>query len=173
MGNQTKKPYKAFFPFTLTAWTSFFESLESLKSFPERAYCFFIVALCHAWLITLARDNAGSIWSLEGPPQFGLRSSRLLGGPARVIPTSDMTERVATERKMKSRHQTTALGQIATGTAKPRISYKERWFGKFITSLNAKKKKFSSIFFALHRASLVSELEWTLLWIVLIVNGNV
>ena len=37
------------------------------------------------------------ILSLEGPPQFGLGSSRLLGGPARVIPTSDMTQRVATE----------------------------------------------------------------------------
>ena len=103
------------------------------------------------------------ILSLEGPPQFVLGSSRLLGGPVRVILTSDMTQRVATERKMKSRYETTALGQIATGTAKPRMSDKERWFGLFITNLNAKKKKFSSIFFALQRASLVSELQWNLL----------
>ena len=30
--------------------------------------------------------------SLEGPSQFGLGSSRLLGGPARVIPTNDITQ---------------------------------------------------------------------------------
>ena len=42
------------------------------------------------------------------------------------IPTSDMAQKVATEREMKSRQETTSLGQIATVTAKPRISDKER-----------------------------------------------
>ena len=44
------------------------------------------------------------------------------------IPTSDMAQKVATERKMKSRQVTvtTSLGQIATVTAKARISDKER-----------------------------------------------
>ena len=44
-----------------------------------------------------------------------------------------------TEHKMKLRQETTCLGQIATVTAKSRISNKEWWFG-FITSLNAKKR---------------------------------
>ena len=34
------------------------------------------------------------------------------------IPKSDMAQKVATPRKMKSRQETTSLGQIATGTAK-------------------------------------------------------
>ena len=51
-----------------------------------------------------------------------------------------MTQKVVTERKMKSRQKTTFVGQIATVTAKPRISDKEQWFGLFITSLNAEKK---------------------------------
>ena len=38
-----------------------------------------------------------------------------------------MTQKVATERKMKLRQETTSLGQVATVTAKPRISDKERW----------------------------------------------
>ena len=42
------------------------------------------------------------------------------------IPTSDMAQKVATEREMKSRQETTSLSQIATVTAKPRISDKER-----------------------------------------------
>ena len=42
------------------------------------------------------------------------------------IPTSDMAQKVATEREMKSRQETTSLGQIATVTAKPRITDKER-----------------------------------------------
>ena len=40
-----------------------------------------------------------------------------------------MTQKVATERKMKLRQETTSLSQIATGMAKPRISDKEWWFG--------------------------------------------
>ena len=51
-----------------------------------------------------------------------------------------MTEKVATERRIKLRQVTTSLGQIATVTAKLRISDKEEWFGLFITSLNAEKK---------------------------------
>ena len=39
-----------------------------------------------------------------------------------------MTQKVVTERKMKWRKETTSLGQIATVTAKLRISDKERWF---------------------------------------------
>jgi len=50
-----------------------------------------------------------------------------------------MTKKVAIERKMKSRQETTSLGQIATVTAKLRISDKERWLGLFITRLNAEK----------------------------------
>ena len=34
-----------------------------------------------------------------------------------------------TERKMKLRQETTTLSQIATGTAKLRISGREGWFG--------------------------------------------
>ena len=45
------------------------------------------------------------------------------------IPTSDMAQNVATACKMKSRPETTSLGQTATVTAKPRKSDKERWFG--------------------------------------------
>ena len=45
------------------------------------------------------------------------------------IPRSDMTQKVVTEPKMKSRQATTSLGQIATVTAKPKICDKERWFG--------------------------------------------
>ena len=45
-----------------------------------------------------------------------------------------MTQKVATERKMKSRQETTSLGQIVTVTAKSRISEKERWFGQFSPS---------------------------------------
>ena len=45
------------------------------------------------------------------------------------IPTSDMTQKEATERKMKSRQETTSLGQIVTVTAKLRISDRELWFG--------------------------------------------
>ena len=37
-----------------------------------------------------------------------------------------MTQKVATERKMKLRQETTSLGKIVTVTAKPRISDKER-----------------------------------------------
>ena len=51
-----------------------------------------------------------------------------------------MTQKVATERKMKLRQETTSLSQIATVTAKLGISDKEQWFGSFITSLNAEKK---------------------------------
>ena len=57
-----------------------------------------------------------------------------------LILTSDMTQKVATERKMKLRQETTSLGQIVTVTAKLRISDKEQCFGLFITRLNAKKK---------------------------------
>ena len=38
------------------------------------------------------------------------------------IPISDMAQKVATACKMKSRQETTSLGQIATVTAKPSIS---------------------------------------------------
>ena len=50
-------------------------------------------------------------------------------GPARVNSDkgTDMTQKVATEPKMKSRQATTSLGQIMTFTAKPRICDKERW----------------------------------------------
>ena len=51
-----------------------------------------------------------------------------------------MTQKVATERRIKLRQETTSLGQIATVTVKLRISDKEQWFGLFITSLNAVKK---------------------------------
>jgi len=40
-----------------------------------------------------------------------------------------MTQKVATERKMKSQQEKTSLDQIATVTAMPRISDKELWFG--------------------------------------------
>ena len=42
------------------------------------------------------------------------------------IPISDMTQRVATECKMKSRQETTSISQIATVMAKPRISVGQR-----------------------------------------------
>ena len=45
------------------------------------------------------------------------------------IRTSDMAQKVTTERKMKLRQGTTSLGQIATVTAKPRINDKEGSFG--------------------------------------------
>ena len=45
-----------------------------------------------------------------------------------------MTQKVATERRIKSRQETTSLCQIATVTVKLRISDKEQWFGLFITS---------------------------------------
>ena len=51
-----------------------------------------------------------------------------------------MTQKVVMEYKMKWQQGTTSLNQIATVIAEPRISNKERWFGKYITSLNAKKK---------------------------------
>ena len=47
--------------------------------------------------------------------------------PGQIL-ASDMAQKVATERKMKLRQETTSVGQIATVTAKPRISDKERWF---------------------------------------------
>ena len=47
---------------------------------------------------------------------------------------SDKTQKVATERKMKSRQETTSLGQIVPVTAKSRISHRERWFGQFSPS---------------------------------------
>ena len=37
-----------------------------------------------------------------------------------------MTQKVATERKVKSRQETTSLGQNATATAKPRIRDEEQ-----------------------------------------------
>ena len=40
-----------------------------------------------------------------------------------------MTKKVATGRKVKSRQETTPLGQIATVTAKLGISKQEQWFG--------------------------------------------
>ena len=43
-----------------------------------------------------------------------------------------MTQKGATKGKMKLRQETTSLSQIATVTAKPRISDKERWFGRFM-----------------------------------------
>ena len=51
-----------------------------------------------------------------------------------------MTQKVATERRIKLRQEKTSLGQIATVTVRLRISDKEQWFGLFITSLNAVKK---------------------------------
>jgi len=47
--------------------------------------------------------------------------------------------KVATERKMKSRQETTSISQIVTVMEKPRISDKKQWFGLFITSLNTEK----------------------------------
>jgi len=40
-----------------------------------------------------------------------------------------MAQKIAAERKMKSRQGTTSLSQIATVMAKPRISAKEWSFG--------------------------------------------
>ena len=40
-----------------------------------------------------------------------------------------MTQKVATERKMKSQQETSSLSQIATATAKPRINDEECWTG--------------------------------------------
>ena len=74
-----------------------------------------------------------------------------------------MTQKVATERKMKLRQETTSLDQIATVMAKLRISDNEQWFGLFISSLNAERELLSSIFLALQRTSLLSDLQWTLL----------
>ena len=45
-----------------------------------------------------------------------------------------MTQKVATERRIKLRQETTSLGQIVTVTVKLRISDKEQWFGLFITN---------------------------------------
>ena len=48
-----------------------------------------------------------------------------LRGPARVnSDESDTAQKVVTAREMKSRQETTFLGQIATVTAKPTISDK-------------------------------------------------
>ena len=83
-----------------------------------------------------------------------------------------MTPKVATERKMKSRQETTSLCQIATVTAKPTISDKERWFGKFITSLNAKKKQFRQFSLRFRERILSVNLSGPSC-VTLIVNGDV
>ena len=57
--------FGAFFTFTLTASTLFFESSTSLKSFLKRACRFFTASLCRAWLILLVKQNSGSSWSFS------------------------------------------------------------------------------------------------------------
>ena len=59
--------------------------------------------------------------SLEGKPDHPVTLSEALSG---YIPTSDVAQKVVTVRKMKSRQETTSLGQIAIVTAKPTISDK-------------------------------------------------
>ena len=51
-----------------------------------------------------------NVWTFEALPGY--------------VPTSDMAQKVATTRKMKSRQETTSLRQIATVTAKPTMSDK-------------------------------------------------
>ena len=84
-----------------------------------------------------------------------------------------MTKKVATGRKVKSWQETTPLGQIATVTAKLGISKKEQWFGSNLSPVwMPRRSNFRQ--FSLHfKEHLLSvELQWILLWIVLILNGD-
>ena len=74
---------------------------------------------------------------------------------------------------MKSRQETTPLGQIATVTAKLGISKQEQWFGSNLSPVwMPRRSNFRQ--FSLHfKEHLLSvELQWILLWIVLILNGD-
>ena len=74
---------------------------------------------------------------------------------------------------MKWRQETTPLGQIATVMAKLGISKKEQWFGSNLSPVwMPRRSNFRQ--FSLHfKEHLLSvELQWILLWIVLILNGD-
>ena len=53
-------------------------------------------------------------------------------GPARVILLNDMTQKVVTQRKMKSRQEKTSVSQIVTVTAKLRVSNKKPWEDHYV-----------------------------------------
>ena len=73
-----------------------------------------------------------------------------------------MTQKVATLRKVKSRHKTTFLGKIPTLTSKLRIGDKERWFWPFLTAIIEDQKEvfFWSIFTALQRKHESHKTSW-------------